>query len=287
MKQPACGVIYLVPVPIGNLGDITLRALETLKAATLIACEDTRNTAFLLSTYQIPVPKLVSFHKFNEKQRERMLFDHLDSGKDLVVVSDAGSPAISDPAEMLVQTAIQKGISVIALPGATACIPAITTSGFSTRQFQFVGFLPSDKAKRKSKITEIAEYPHPSIIYESPHRFMECLSELFEACGDREISVSREISKMHEEHIYTSLNTAIADDDITLKGEFCLVLQGCPPAETQAEISDADLNLHISQCVKKGLGTKDTSLELAAVFGLSRSDAYDKVIGFMKKRNSR
>lgn len=285
MKKPSYGVIYLVPVPIGNLGDITLRALEVLKSASLIACEDTRNTAFLLGNYNIPVPKLISFHKFNEKQRENKLFDHVASGKDLVVVSDAGSPAISDPAEMLVQAAIQKGISVIALPGATACIPAISISGFSTRQFQFVGFLPSDKAKRKSKIREISEYPFPSIIYESPHRLLECLSELHEACGDRSISIIREISKLHEEHIYTSLGQASGNDEITLRGEFCIVLQGCSASESELGVSEADINLHIAQCFKKAMGTKAISMELAAVFGLSRSEAYDMVVEYLKKRN--
>ncbi len=285
MKKASCGVIYLVPVPIGNLGDITLRALEVLKSASLIACEDTRNTAFLLGNYSIHVPKLVSFHKFNEKQRENMLFDHVESGKDLVVVSDAGSPAISDPAEMLVQVAIQKGINVIALPGATACIPAISISGFSTRQFQFVGFLPSDKARRKSKIREISEYQYPSIIYESPHRLLECLSELHEACGDRSISIIREISKLHEEHIYTSLGQASGNDEITLRGEFCIVLQGCSASESDVHISEADINLHIAQCFKKAMGTKAISIELSEAFGLSRGEAYDKVVQYLKKRN--
>ena len=285
MKKASCGVIYLVPVPIGNLGDITLRALEVLKSASLIACEDTRNTAFLLGNYNIPVPKLISFHKFNEKQRENMLFDHVESGKDLVVVSDAGSPAISDPAEMLVQVAIQKGINVIALPGATACIPAISISGFSTRQFQFVGFLPSDKARRKSKIREISEYQYPSIIYESPHRLLECLSELHEACGDRSISIIREISKLHEEHIYTSLGQASGNDEITLRGEFCIVLQGCSASESDVHISEADINLHIAQCFKKAMGTKAISIELSEAFGLSRGEAYDKVVQYLKKWN--
>ena len=201
----ANGVIFLVPVPIGNLGDITLRAIETLQKAELIACEDTRKTSFLLAQYKIALPKLISFHKYNERQREAGLFEHLKSGKDLVVVSDAGSPGISDPCEKLVQTALQQGIEVIALPGASALIPAISVSGFSARQFQFIGFLPLEAHKRLSKIQEISLYPYPTVIYEAPHRILSLLGELLETCGDRSVCLCREISKLHEEHVYGSL----------------------------------------------------------------------------------
>ena len=281
--KAACGVIYLVPVPIGNLGDVTLRALETIKSATLIACEDTRKTAFLLNHYQIPIPKLISFHKFNERQREALLFAHLESGNDLVVVSDAGSPGISDPCESLVQLAIQKGIKVIALPGASALIPAISTSGMRAQQFQFVGFLPADNAKRKLKLQEISAYQFPSIIYESPHRLLDCIKELLEYCGNRRIAISREISKLHEEHIYSTLEELVNDDEITLKGEFAIVLQGCPPEDLSESFSPSDINYHIARCLKSGMGTRETSADIALVFALSRSNAYNTVIAYLKK----
>lgn len=275
----------MVPVPIGNLGDITLRAIETLKSADLIACEDTRKTSFLLNHYQIPIPKLISFHKFNERQREAILFAHLESGHDLVVVSDAGSPGISDPSEKLVQLAIERDIKVIALPGASALIPAISTAGFRAHQFQFTGFLPSDPSKRKHKLQELSAYPFPSIIYESPHRLQDCLNELLEYCGNRKVAISREISKLYEEHIYGNLEELVKEEEITMKGEFAIVLQGCPEEDLSGAFSLADIRFHIAKCLKSGMGTRETSAELASVFSLTRSQAYNAVIDYLKRSN--
>ena len=284
--KAAFGVIYLVPVPIGNLGDITLRALEILKAADLIACEDTRKTAFLLSHYEIPIPKLISFHKFNERQREELLFEHIERGHDLVVVSDAGSPGISDPSEKLVQMAIERGIKIFALPGASALIPAITTTGMNAQQFQFLGFLPSEPAKRKRKLKEISLYPFPSVIYESPHRLLTCLNELLEYCGNRRIAISREISKLHEEHVYGTLEDIINDEELTLKGEFAIVIQGSPEEESSPEFSQLDIDFHIAKCLKTGMGTRESSVEIASIFSLTKSAAYNTVIAYLKRLNS-
>ncbi|MDD4310486.1 MAG: 16S rRNA (cytidine(1402)-2'-O)-methyltransferase [Candidatus Cloacimonetes bacterium] len=279
----AHGVIYLVPVPIGNLGDITLRAIDTLKAADLIACEDTRKTSFLLSQYKIPCPKLISFHKFNERQREDVLFEHVKMGKDLVVVSDAGSPGISDPCEKLVTLAVSQGIQVIALPGASALIPAITTSGFPTQHFQFAGFMPTEAHKRRSKILEISMYPYPTVIYEAPHRILEHLIELKEVCGNRKVYLCREISKMHEEHISGTLESLIENRELTIKGEFVVVLEGCEPIETYiGEFKQTDINYHIYKCLKSGMGTREISMEIAGVFNLTRSNAYKMVLDYLK-----
>lgn len=280
----AHGVIFLVPVPIGNLGDITLRALELLKQAELIACEDTRRTAFLLSQYQIPVPKLISFHKFNERSREDILFKHLSSGKDLVIVSDAGSPGISDPCEALVQAALKAEIKVFALPGASAVIPAISVSGFSTRQFQFIGFLPSEAHKRNEALRELSQYNYPSVIYEAPHRITSLLEELLQSCGNRRVCLCREISKLHEEHLHSDLQSLITQGEITLRGEFALVLEGQENLlSLRGEFSSADLNYHIHTCLKRGLGTRESSQELAEIFKLSRSMAYEMVLDYLKK----
>ena len=281
----ACGAIYLVPVPIGNLGDITLRALELFKQASLIACEDTRKTSFLLSHYQIPVPKLISFHKFNERQRESILFEHLESGQDLLIVSDAGSPGISDPSEKLVDMAISRGIKVFALPGANALIPAITTAGFRTQQFQFIGFLPPDTAKRKQKLKELAMYPYPSIIYESPHRIKDSLAELLDYCGNRRVAISREISKLHEEHLYGFVQDFLQEEEFTLRGEFAIVIQGCLRETDESNASAADMAYHIARCHKSGMGTREISNELSSVFNLPRSEAYNTVIAYLKKVN--
>ncbi len=225
------GVIYLVPVPIGNLRDITLRALEVLKRVSLIACEDTRKTAFLLSQYEIPRPRLISFHKFNERSREKALFAHLAKGEDLAVVSDAGSPAISDPAQILVASAVKEDIEIIALPGATALIPALSSSGFDSSAFQFLGFLPAKAKDRKSVIQAIKTYPHPSIIYESVHHLKATLAELSDALSPRQISIAREISKLHEECIRGEISQ-ILEQEITLKGEFAIVIDGASAEKT-------------------------------------------------------
>jgi 16S rRNA (cytidine1402-2'-O)-methyltransferase len=264
------------------LGDITLRAIDILKNAELIACEDTRKTAFLLQQYKIPVPKLISFHKFNERSRQAALFAHLESGKDLVVVSDAGSPGISDPCESLVAEALIKGIEVIALPGASAVIPAISVSGFSTRQFQFVGFLPAQAKKRREKLHEIKDYPFPTVIYEAPHRIITLLQELLNVLGDRKLCLCREISKLHEEHIYGLLSELISNDELTIKGEFCLVLDGTSVEQTteldKGEPDPTALHDFMIKCKKAGMGTREISVALAEQFGLERKTAYSMVV---------
>ncbi|MEN6445663.1 MAG: 16S rRNA (cytidine(1402)-2'-O)-methyltransferase [Candidatus Cloacimonas sp.] len=278
------GNIYLIPVPIGNLGDITLRALELLKKAELIACEDTRVTTFLLKQYEIPIPKLISFHKFNEKQREAYLLQYLESGKDLMIVSDAGSPAISDPAEKIVQVAIDKGIKVFALPGASALLPAISVSGFSTKQFQFVGFLAQQAKKRREKLQEIAQYPYPTIIYEAPQRLLSLLTELLQHCGNRKICICREISKLYEEHIYSTLEEIIRNPDFTLKGEFCLVLEGRNLEQNKPfPIDEAKIEEYTLQFLRAGLKTKEISKAIALSFSLEPKQAYQFVLKAKKK----
>jgi len=283
----ACGVIYLVPVPIGNLGDITLRALDIFKSAKLIACEDTRKTAFLLQQYNIPIPKLISFHKFNERSRESALFAHLESGKDLVVVSDAGSPGISDPCENLVAEALKRGIEVIALPGASALLPAISVSGFSTRQFQFVGFLPIQVKKRREKLNEIKLYPFPTIIYEAPHRIIALLKDMFSVLGDRKLCICREISKLHEEHVYGQLSELIENNELIIKGEFCLVVDGQPEEQAanlaETEPDPTELQNFILNCKKTGMGTREISVAMADQYGLERKTAYSLVLKHIAK----
>ncbi len=270
--------LYLVPVPIGNLGDITLRALELLKKAELIACEDTRKTAFLLKQYDIPIPKLISFHKFNERQREDQLSAYLQSGKDLIVVSDAGSPAISDPAEHLVKEAIAKGIQVYALPGATAVIPAISVAGFGTQQFQFVGFLPAQAKKRREKLQEIALYPYPTILYEAPHRIHKLLIELLNTIGDRQVCLCREISKLYEEQIRGRLSELVQADAFTQKGEFVLILDAAEKTETPAEPNSEELEAIAKELLKTKLGTRETADRLAKSSGISRKQAYSLIL---------
>jgi 16S rRNA (cytidine1402-2'-O)-methyltransferase len=272
------GVIFLVPVPIGNLRDITLRALDTLAGVKLIACEDTRKTAFLLSEHQIPIPKLISFHKFNERSREDLLFKHLESGEDLVIVSDAGSPAISDPALSIVQNAVQKGIEVIALPGATALIPAFSVSGMGETRFQFIGFLPPKKKDRAALLSTLLCYPYPSVIYESVHHLKATLAELLHSLGDRQVSISREISKLYEECIRGKLASILEDYQITEKGEFVVVLAGAeaqpitfPNPEVEAMVKESS-----------GMRSKELAELLAERFGISKNAAYAYIMEIRK-----
>jgi 16S rRNA (cytidine1402-2'-O)-methyltransferase len=264
------GVIYLVPVPIGNLRDITLRALDILGSVSLIACEDTRKTAFLLSEHKVPIPKLISFHKFNERSREDALFRHLEGGNDLVIVSDAGSPAISDPALGIVQLAVQKGIEVIALPGATALIPAFSVSGMGESRFQFLGFLPTKKKERTALLATLKSYPYPTVIYESVHHLKATLEDLHSALGDRSVSISREISKMFEECIRGSLAELLEDYQIKEKGEFVIVLAGAEPQTRSFPNPEAEAMLE----EYKDMRSKELAELMATRFGIGKNAAY-------------
>ena len=272
------GVIFLVPVPIGNLGDITLRAIDTLKSVSLIACEDTRKTSFLLGQYEITAPKLISFHKFNERSREEQLFAHLETGEDLAVVSDAGSPAISDPAQILVSEAIKRGIEVQALPGATALIPALSVSGFPSSAFQFVGFLPAKAKDRVAALKQIKEYSYPTVMYESVHHLKATLSELNEMLSPRKIAIVREISKLYEECIRGTISEILEDYEITEKGEFVIVIEGAPEIQSSFPDEAAFQLLETHSHLK--------SKELAAIISenskIGKNEAYAFVLKYRK-----
>ncbi|NLK50750.1 MAG: 16S rRNA (cytidine(1402)-2'-O)-methyltransferase [Candidatus Cloacimonetes bacterium] len=273
--MPAKGKIYLVPVPIGNLGDITLRALEVLKSVPLIAAEDTRNAGFLLSRYEIPPPKLISFHKFNERSREDNLFSHLESGQDLAVISDAGTPGISDPAMDLVHKAVSKGIDVVALPGASALLPALTASGLNKGPFLFLGFLPRQGKERDQAIKRIKESFCPVVVYESPLRLPKLLKELYEKMGSRQICIARELTKMYEELIYGDLQELSEEGKVTLKGEFVLVIDSAPPQD------GIDLEKAQNTCkmlVTEGLNQRSILKVLQDIYGLKRNDAYQLLL---------
>jgi len=220
------GIIYIVSTPIGNLEDITLRALKILKDVDLIAAEDTRRTRKLLSRFDIHTP-LVSYFEQNELKRLDKLFSHVKKGKDIALVSDAGTPGISDPGYRLIQEAIEREIPVIPIPGPSAAIAALSIAGLPTDSFAFVGFLPKKGGKRKKLLDKLADSMWTSILYESPHRLMETLEDLLVACGDRQIAVTRELTKAFEEVIRGTISEVI--DILTgkrIKGEITLVLGG-------------------------------------------------------------
>ncbi len=230
--------LYVVPTPIGNLGDITLRAVEILREVDFILAEDTRTTSFLLKHLGIE-KKMYSHHKFNEHATVRMVADSIEAGKRVALVSDAGTPGISDPGFLLVRTCVEAGIEVETLPGATACIPALVQSGFPCDRFCFEGFLPQKKGRMK-RLTELQNEERTMIFYESPYRVVKCLEQFAEVFGaEREVSVTREISKKFEQTVRgTVAEVAEHFRQNEPKGEFVIVLAGLPKSKKQDEIKE-------------------------------------------------
>ena len=239
-----------------------MRALETLKSVDLIAAEDTRTTSKLLTHYQIRGKKLISYHKFSEQKRVAEIIAALDSGSDVAIVSDAGSPGISDPSQIIVRAAIQADYQVIALPGATAFVPALTASGLDSASFTFYGFLPAKAKDRKAILNRIKLSSETSILYESTHHIRQTLEEIKTVCGDREVVLAREISKIYEEYIRGSLSELLADWQVKEKGEFVLMIAA---AEQEPELDEADLDSLIRQLKAEG----KTVSEIVEILGAS------------------
>jgi len=223
---PAKGVLYIVSTPIGNLDDITLRALKTLRHVDLIAAEDTRRTRKLLSFFDIHTP-LVSYFEHNELKRLDKLLSRMKTGKEIALVSDAGTPGISDPGYRLIQQAIERGIPVSPIPGPSAVITALSISGLPTDSFYFAGFLPKKGGKRRKLLEKLGDLDGTSILYESPHRLMKTLEDLLEVCGDRQIVITRELTKAFEEAIRDNIREVINIlEGRRIKGEVTIVLGG-------------------------------------------------------------
>ena len=224
------GTLYLVPTPVGNLEDITARALRILREADLILAEDTRTSGLLLKHFDIH-NAMLSYHKYNEHQTVERVVDRLRAGETIALVSDAGTPGISDPGFLVAREAIRAGIEVVTLPGATAFVPALVSSGLPCDRFCFEGFLPQKKG-RQSRIEALREEPRTMIFYESPHRVVKALTQFIEVFGpDRPVSVCREISKVHEESVRGTLEEVLQHFQTTEpRGEFVIVVGGCPDA---------------------------------------------------------
>lgn len=220
------GKIYLVPTPIGNMGDITRRALEVLGEVDLVACEDTRHSGNLLKKFHLK-KKLISYHDFNEAARARQLIAKILDGVSVAVITDGGSPGISDPAYRIVRTAIDNDVEIVPLPGATAIIPALTASGLPTDRFFFEGFLPPKTAARKKRLERLKELRHTIVFYESPHRIEKTLQDVAQVLGDREICLAREISKKFEEFLRGTATDILEQvSKRSIKGEIVLIVAG-------------------------------------------------------------
>ncbi len=269
------GTLYLVATPIGNLTDISKRALETLESVDIIACEDTRHTGKLLSHFGIK-KRLVSYHEHNENARTEEFAEFLKQGKSIAVVSDAGTPAICDPALRIVQKAHEIGAKVVSIPGAVAFVNALIVSGLPTDSIFFGGFLPSKKTDRRKRLAEVSPIPATICFYETPHRLAKSLVDCLEVLGNRKVAVVREITKLHEETVLGSLQELAekyAANDV--KGEIVLVIDRNKIQNPESKVqSPKSLVLRVAELENEGVDRKLALKKAAKEFGLSRSEAY-------------
>ena len=269
------GTLFIVATPIGNLEDMTIRAIRVLKEVHLIAAEDTRRTRVLLDNYQISTP-MTSLHDWNESQKSALLLAKLDAGEDVAYVSDAGTPGISDPGYILVREAISHGIRVTPVPGASALIAALSVSGLPMDSFTFFGFLPSKTGKRRQFLTSLRDEGKTLVFYESPHRLLSSLRDIEELLGEREVVVSREITKMYEEFLRGPVGALISElGGRVVKGEVTLIVAG--RSGEALEFSDAEL-LHCCEKARQecgeGLSLRDIADRIARETGISRKRIY-------------
>lgn len=276
------GTLYLCATPIGNLEDITLRVLRILEEVDVIAAEDTRNTIKLLNHFEIKTP-MTSYHEYNKYDKAAFLVNKLLAGENIALVTDAGTPGISDPGEELVKQAYQAGVTVTSLPGACACITALTLSGLSTRRFSFEAFLPVDKKERNKVLESLEKDTRTIIIYEAPHHLKNTLSELKKHLGNRAITLCRELTKIHETAFQTTLEEALSYyDDNTPKGEFVLVIEGANQDDITKEEQDnwnnVPLSDHMQIYLDKDFSKKDAMKQVAKDRGISKREVYQMLL---------
>ena len=276
------GTLYLCATPIGNLGDITERVLRTLESVDLIAAEDTRNTLRLLNHFGIKKP-LTSYHEYNKYTKAEELITKLRRGASIAVVTDAGTPAISDPGEVIAAMCLEQGIRVTSLPGACALITALTMSGMPARRFCFEGFLPADKKERRYILTQLQREERTTILYEAPHHLRGTLQELYDNLGDRRITLCRELTKKFEEALPMTLASAIEYyGENEPRGEYVLVLAGADRAALEEEkrrnFEEMTLEEHMALYTDQGLNRKDAMKKVAADRGVSKRDIYKELM---------
>ncbi len=277
------GTLFLCATPIGNLGDMTPRVVETLNSVDLIAAEDTRNSIKLLNHFQIHTA-MTSYHEYNKVEKAKQLVDQLLNGKNIALITDAGTPAISDPGEVLVKMCQEQGISVTSLPGAVACITALTLSGLSTRRFCFEGFLPTDKKEKKIVLDELAAESRTMILYEAPHHLVRTLEELEKRLGDRRVTLCRELTKKFEEIMPTTLGGALQYyQNEEPRGEYVIVIEGKSLEEKrQEEIASWEnwsIQEHMEYYETKGQDHKTAMKSVAKDRGVGKRDIYQYLHG--------
>ena len=272
------GTLYLCATPIGNLEDMTFRAVRILKEADLIAAEDTRNSVKLLNHFEIRTP-MTSYHEYNKIEKGKKLVEKLKEGADIALITDAGTPGISDPGEELVKMCLEEGISVTSVPGACACITALTISGLPTRRFAFEAFLPPDKKERTRILEEMKKETRTMILYEAPHRLVKTLAELMDSLGNRRAAVCRELTKKHETVFNTTLSEAKTYyESHQPKGECVIILEGKSPneirQEEQARWQEMTLEEHMEYYLSQGIDKKEAMKRAAKDRGVSKREIY-------------
>lgn len=282
----AKGTLYLVATPIGNLEDISLRAIRTLRDADLIAAEDTRRTAALLNHLEIKTP-LTSYFQHNERKKGEYIIDKLKEGLAVALVSDAGTPAISDPGEDLVRLCAEAEIPVVPVPGATAAISALIASGLSTGRFSFEGFLSVNKKSRRDHLLEIKDSTYTMIFYEAPHKLRKTLRDLLEILGDRRVVLARELTKRYEEFKRTTLEeAALYYREHEPKGEYVLVVEGgAVPKEEESVLNELPLTEHMAYYLGLGFDAKEAQKKVAADRGVSKRDIYAALISLKEEES--
>ncbi|MBQ2257811.1 MAG: 16S rRNA (cytidine(1402)-2'-O)-methyltransferase [Lachnospiraceae bacterium] len=276
------GKLYLCATPIGNLGDMTPRVVETLQMVDLIAAEDTRNSIKLLNHFDIHTP-MTSYHEYNKVEKAVTLINQMNEGKNVALITDAGTPAISDPGEVLVRMCHEAGIVVTSLPGAAACITALTLSGLSTRRFCFEGFLPADKKEKKDILENLKNETRTIILYEAPHHLVRTLDELYEALGNRRLTLCRELTKKFEEITPTTLEDArVAFENDLPRGEYVLVLEGKSLAEVKKEQEQdwqsISIEEHMQIYESQGIDRKEAMKKVAKDRGISKREVYQYLV---------
>lgn len=282
MENSSAGTLYLCATPIGNLEDITFRVIRTLKEVDLIAAEDTRNTIKLLNHFDIHTP-MTSYHEYNKVDKATYLVDKLAQGTSIALVTDAGTPGISDPGEEIVRQAYEAGIRVTSLPGACACVTALTLSGLSTRRFAFEAFLPYDKKQRQTILEQLKTETRTTIVYEAPHHLKATLRQLLDALGDRRITLCRELTKLHETVQLLTLSEAVKYyDNHDPKGEYVLVIEGISQESLTRQSQENWLSLslqdHMEHYLAQGDSKKEAMKKVAKDRGVTKREIYQQLL---------
>lgn len=276
------GTLYLCATPIGNLEDITFRVLRTLKEVDLIAAEDTRNSIKLLNHFEIKTP-MTSYHEFNKIDKAYQLVEKLKEGKNIALITDAGTPGISDPGEDIVRICYEQGVPVTSLPGAAACITALTMSGRPTRRFAFEAFLPKDKKERAAVLEELKDETRTIILYEAPHHLIRTVTELLNALGDRELTLCRELTKKHEEKLQTTFSSVLdLYNEQEPRGEYVMVICGRSREELVKEQQQSweamSIEDHMAHYESQGIPHKEAMKLVAKDRGVSKRDIYQALL---------